>query len=290
VSRVYVNNINVTNTAVNVTKVTNVYNTVIINKTTVNNITYVNQHVTNGVTVVSHDAFVNARPAAQNLMHVDAREIASAPVTHVVAAEPMKTSVIGAGRPVSVRPPAAVINRPVVAVRTPAPQPQSIEQRQAQAGGHLNQQALVRPAAPAQPVQMTPGKSQPNQEGFRSSTQPSNGNSPVKVQPNAQPRTFEAQGNPEPERQNAQPENHNANGFQPNQNGSRPQQQARPAPQQSHPLVRPTPPVQERSPEQEQQQAQKFNQWQQQRASTPPPKPQQQPKSEPAKSAPPQKH
>jgi hypothetical protein len=290
VSRVYVNNINVTNTAVNVTKVTNVYNTVIINKTTVNNITYVNQHVTNGVTVVSHDAFVNARPAAQNLMHVDAREIASAPVTHVVAAEPMKTSVIGAGRPVSVRPPATVINRPVVAVRTPAPQPQSIEQRQAQAGGHLNQQALVRPAAPAQPVQMTPGKSQPNQEGFRSSTQPSNGNSPVKVQPNAQPRTFEAQGNPEPERQNAQPENHNANGFQPNQNGSRPQQQARPAPQQSHPLVRPTPPVQERSPEQEQQQAQKFNQWQQQRASTPPPKPQQQPKSEPAKSAPPQKH
>ena len=85
------NNVNITNTTVNVTKVTNVYNTVIVNRsTTVNNITYVNQRVTNGVTVVSHDAFVNARPVAQNVMRVDAREIAAAPVSHVVAAEPVR--------------------------------------------------------------------------------------------------------------------------------------------------------------------------------------------------------
>jgi hypothetical protein len=290
VSRAYVNNINVTNTSVTITKVTNVYNTVVINKTTVNNITYVNQHVTNGVTIVSHDAFVNARPAAENLMHVDAREIASAPVGHVVAAEPMKTSVIGAGRPVSVTPPAAVINRPVVAVRTPPPPPRSIEQRQAQAGGHLNQQALVRPAAPAQPAKMIPEKPQPNQEGFHSLGQTSNGNSQVKVQPNAQPRTFEAQGNSEAAERNPQPENLNQNEPRPNQNGFRsPPQPSRPAPQESHPLVRPAPPVQERSPEQEQQQAQKFNQWQQQRASTPQPKPQSQPKPE-SHSEPQKKH
>lgn len=286
VSRAYVNNVNITNTSVNVTRVMNVYNTVIVNKT-VNDITYVNQHVSNSVTVVSHDAFVNARPAAQNLMHVDARELAAAPVSHVIAAEPVKTSVIGAGRPVSVRPPAAVISRPVVAMRTPAPTPQSIEQRQAQAGGHLNQQALVRPAGAAQPAQMNSGS---NQQGFRSFGQPANGNSQVKVQQNSQPRTFEAQGNPEPERPNEQPGNRNQNGFQPNQNGSRPQQPSRPGAQQSQPLVRPAPPVQERTPQQEQQQAQKFNQWQQQRTSTPAPKPQPQPKSEPARSAPPQKH
>jgi len=65
------------NTTVNITKVTNVYNTVVINRTTVNNITYVNQR-TNGVTVVSHDAFVNARPVAQNVMRVDPKEIAAA--------------------------------------------------------------------------------------------------------------------------------------------------------------------------------------------------------------------
>ena len=175
VSRAYVNNVNITNTTVSVTRVTNVYNTVIVNRsTTINNVTYVNQRVNNGVTVVSHDAFVNARPVAQNIMRVDPREIAAAPVSHVVAAEPVRTSVFGAGRPASVRPPAAVISRPVVAVRTPPPPPRPIEQRQAQAGGHLNQQALVRPAGPAQPAQTNQGgRPAATQEGFRPFT-PSN--------------------------------------------------------------------------------------------------------------------
>src|SRR5580704_5196144 len=145
VSRGYVNNVNITNTTVNITRVTNVYNTVIVNKTTnITNVTYVNQHVNNAVTVVSHDAFVNARPVAQNVMKVDPREIAAAPVSRGAAMEPVKSSVVGAGRPVSVRPPAAVVSRPVVAVRTPPPLPRPIDQRQAQAGGHLNQQTLVR--------------------------------------------------------------------------------------------------------------------------------------------------
>ena len=280
VSRAYVNNINVTNTSVTVTRVTNVYNTVIVNKSTaINNITYANQHVTNGVTVVSHDAFVNARPAAQNMMHVDAREIASAPVSPVVAAEPMKTSVIGAGRPVSVRPPAAVMSRPVVAVRTPPPPPRAIEQQQAQAGGHLNQQALVRSAGAAQPAQMKSG--QQNQQGFRSFGQPANGNAQngnaqVKVQSNPQPRTFEAQGESRPEEPNVQPQN--GNGFRPSQPS-----------QATHPLVRSAPPVQERSPQQEQQQAQKFNQWQQQRPASPPPA-KQQSRPEPKEAPAPKKH
>jgi len=280
VSRAYVNNVNITNTSVTVTRVTNVYNTVIINKsTTISNITYVNQHVANGVTVVSHDAFVNARPAAQNMMHVSATEIASAPVSRAVAAEPIRASVVGAGRPVSVRPPAAVINRPVVAVRTPPPPAHSIEQQQAQAGGHLNQQALVRPAGAAQPAQVSPGRPQQNQEGFRSFGQTPDGNPQVKVQPNAQPRTFEAEGNSRAEEPNVQ-----------SGNGSRPAQQS--GSQAAHPLVRPAPPVQQRSPEQEQQQAQKFNQWQQQRSASAPPKEQSRPapKQEAPRSEPPKKH
>ena len=67
VSRGYVNKVNVTNTTVSVTRVTNVYNTVVVNKTTVNNVTYVNQRVNNGVTVVSRDTFVNARPCRRTL-------------------------------------------------------------------------------------------------------------------------------------------------------------------------------------------------------------------------------
>jgi len=269
VSRGYVNQVNITNTTVNVTKVTNVYNTVIINKnTTVNNITYVNQHVTNGVTVVSHDTFVNARPVAQNVMRVEPREIAAAPVSHVVAAEPIRTSVIGAGRPAPVRPPVSIVNRQVVAVRTPPPPPHPIEQRQAQAGGHL-QQSLVRPVGPAQPAQPNQGgRPQQGNEGFKPFGQPSNNNNPqVKTMPNTQPRTFEGQGNPPAENRNVQPqENRNP---QPGNREFRPQNEMRPQ-NESHPLVRPTAPVQERSPQQEQQQQEKFRQWQQERPSPPP--------------------
>ena len=281
VSRAYVNNVNITNTTVNITKVTNVYNTVIVNKTTnINNITYVNQHVNNGVTVVSHETFVNARPVAGNVMKVDPREIAAAPVSHLVREEPIRTSVVGAGRPVTVRPPAAIISRPVVVVRTPPPLPHPIEQRQAQAGGHLNEQALIRSLGPTQPAQMNQGgRPQQSQDGFKPFTPPNSGNNQVHQMPQTQPRTYEQQGTPQPEnRQVQQPENRNVQpqdnrNTQPANREFHPpqQQEARPAPQETHPLVRQAPPVQERSPQQEQQQEQKFNQWHQERPAPPPP-------------------
>ena len=304
VSRGYVNNVNITNTTVNITRVTNVYNTVIVNKTTtINNVTYVNQRVNNSVTVVSHDAFVNARPVNQNLMRVDQREVVSAPVNRVVAAEPIRSSVIGAGRPVSVRPPAAVVQRPVVAVHTPAPLPRPIDQRQAQAGGHLNEQSLVRPAGPTRPApQMNPaqanqgqmGQPRPNQpqanennrgqqsnDGFRSFSPPNGGN-------NQQPRTVEQQGSPENQNRTAEPPQ---NRMQPTnrdfRNSQQQQSQQSPPPQQNNPRVRPTPPVQQRTPQQEQQQEQKFNQWhQQQRTASPPPQPRQESRPEPKQEKP----
>jgi hypothetical protein len=280
VSRTYVNNINITNTTVNVTRVTNVYNTVIVNKsTTINNITYVNQRVTGGVTVVSHDAFVNARPAQQNLMRVDAREVISAPITRAVAVEPVRTSVIGAGRPVSVRPPAAVISRPVVAVRTPAPPVRSIEQRQAQSGGRLNEQALVRPVGPARPAPSVKQNAQPNEGGFRSFGQPNNSNNSEENNDRAkpmlrpQPRVYEQQGTPMEESRSAPAqENRNAQ-PQPNRPVQQENRQFEPPnrePAESHPLVRPAPPARQPTPEQEHQQEQKFNQWHEQRSSAPP--------------------
>jgi hypothetical protein len=299
VSRAYVNNVNITNTSVTVTRVTNVYNTVIVNKTTtINNVTYVNQRVNGGVTVVSHDAFVNARPVAQNVMRVDQRELAAAPVARMAAVEPAHTSVVGAGRPVSARPPAAVISRPVVAVRTPPPPQRPMDQRQAQAGGHLNEQALVRPAGPARPApapnQNAPASGRPapaanqggrpeqTEQGFHSFNPPNQGNPnagnpQVRQMPGSQPRTFEQQGTPPAEYRNQPAEN---------QNAPRPM-----APAQTHPLVRQTPPVQERTPQQEQQQEQKFNQWQQQRPAAPAPAPKQQshPAPPPKQEKPPKK-
>jgi len=286
VSRTYVNNVNITNTTVNVTKVTNVYNTVIVNKTTtINNITYANQRVNNAVTVVSHDTFVNARPVAQNTMKVDPHEIASAPISHVVAAEPVRSSVVGAGKPATAKPPLAIISRPVVAVRTPPAPPRPIQQQQAAAGGHLNQQLLVRPAGPSQPAPANQG--QQTQNGFRSFGQP-NGNSNVNVQPKAQPHVYEQQGPSQSESSNPQPQ-----GNRPAQAGSRasspPPQQNAPT-QESHPLVRPMAPPHEPDAQQERQQEEKFNKWQQQRPASPPAQHQSQPKPAPApKSEPPKK-
>jgi hypothetical protein len=259
VSRAYVNSVNITNTSVNITRVTTVYNTVVINRN-VNNITYVNRNVNGGVTVVSHDAFVNARPVARNVLSVPPRELAAAPVSHVVGVEPVRGSVLGAGKPAANRPPAAVTNRPVVALRTPAPMPRSFDQRQAQAGGHLNQQSLagqslVRQEAPGRPVPANPVTRQPQtqtqtQDGFRSFT-PGGADSPAKTQP----RVWEAQGTPEPEKSApAQPENRDA----------------QPSQQWSHPLAKPVAPVQEKNEQQQKEQEQKFSTWQQQKPASPP--------------------
>jgi hypothetical protein len=237
-----------------------------------------NQHVNGGVTVVSHDTFVNARPVARNVVSVPPRELEAAPVSHMVAVEPVRSSVVGAGRPAANRPPAAVMNRQVVAQRTPAPMPRSFEQRQAQAGGHLNQPPLVRQEPPGRPVPVTrQPQTQPQpqtQEGFRpfGQTNAANKNN----QPKPQPRVWEQQGTPEPKRAaQPQPENRNlqpATAYRPPQ----PQQSERqPAQEWSHPLAKPAPPVQERNEQQQKEQEQKFNNWQQQRPASPPPQKQQ---------------
>lgn len=276
VSRGYVNNVNITNTTVNVTRVTNVYNTTIVNRnTTINDVRYVNQRVNGGVTVVSHETFVNARPVAQGMMRVDPREVERAPVTRVVAAEPVRNSVVGAGRPVNVRPPAAVVSRKVVAVRTPPSPPRPIEQRQAQFGGRLNEQSLVRPAGPARPAPSAASQGGRSQEGFRPFTVPNGNNSNNQMRQTPPSRSYEQQGNAQETNRNTQPENRNMNpqenrGQADQREYPQAQSQMRPTPREAHPLVRPTPPVQERTPQQERQQEQKFNQWHEQRPSPPP--------------------
>jgi flagellar biosynthesis GTPase FlhF len=133
VSRRYVNNINVSNTTVNTTIVNNVYNTTIINNRTVNatNVTYVNRGVPGAVAATTSQAFTTAQPVSRNLVHVDQRTIASAPVRAVAPAEvPTKQAVLGAGRVVAVKPPAAVQTRPVVARTAPPAPPPAFEKRQ----------------------------------------------------------------------------------------------------------------------------------------------------------------
>jgi FecR protein len=277
VSRAYVNSVNITNTSVNITRVTNVYNSVVINRN-VNNITYANRQVNGGVTVVSHDAFVNSRSAARNVLSVPPKELASAPVSHGLAVEPVRSSVLGSDRPVANKPPEAVMSRPVVALRTPAPMPGSFEQRQAQAGGHLQQssigqsatgQSLVRQEAPGRPVPVARQPQSQTQDGFRPFGQANAGSGQTKPQP----RVWEAQGTPQPEKSPQQePENRNA---QPSNSRTSQQGTQQPAQQWSHPLARPVAPVQERNQQQQKEQEQKFSAWQQQRPASPPPQRQQ---------------
>jgi len=136
VSREYVNRVNVSNTTVNNVQITNVYNTTIINKTTnITNVTYANRNVHGAVTAVPQRAFANAQPVGRAAVAVNAQQIAGASVTTRVAVAPTRESVLGAKFATANRvsaPPAAVMNRQVIAKRTPPPPPVSFaKQRQA---------------------------------------------------------------------------------------------------------------------------------------------------------------
>jgi len=250
----YVNNVNITNTRVNVTQVTNVYNTTIINNntTTVNRITYVNQRVPNAVTAVSHEAFVNARPVNNNLVKVDESKIAQAPIARNVPVQPVKQSVLGAGRPAAAKPPAAVENRQVVATRTPtAPRP-SFEQRQT---------ANVRTETPSKPQPPARTESQPPRPA-PSTRLEEQGTAPQPARPEAsRPETAPARETPRPEARNV----------------PRP-----PTGEGGHPYVRQAPPVQE-NPQRQQSEEQKFRNWQQQRPAPRPPEPRPQPRAQPSR-------
>ena len=308
-SPTYVNNVNITNTRVNVTQVTNVYNTTIINNNTTNvtRINYANQHVNNAVTAVSHETFVNARPVAASMVRVDQRQIESAPVVHNIAVQPARASVMGPGRPAAVKPPATVVNRQVVATRQPTPPRASIAQRQMVTPN-------VRTETPTQPQTAARTANEAPRPGQQPGTRP--GETPRPEQPAARPNESprpqppatqanqapHPQAPPTPENNRPAP-NVPRPGTTPSQPPSRPQEPSRaqemsrptepaapapravphpPAPEYGHPLVRQAPPVQE-NPQHQQNEQTKFNAWQQQRQS-PAPRPQSPP---PARSQPP---
>jgi len=147
-SRDYMNRVNVSNTNVNTTIVTNVYNTTIINKTVnITNVTYANRNVQGGMTAVPQAAFAGAQPVAHASVAISAQQIATAQVTARVAVVPTHQSVLGARSATAghvAAPPAALISRSVVANHAPPPPPVSFAKQQ---------QALA--AHPGQPVART---------------------------------------------------------------------------------------------------------------------------------------
>ena len=288
VSRVYVNNVNITNTRVNITQVTNVYNNYTTN-TNINRIVYVNQRVPTAVTAVSRETFVNARPVNRNLAQVNARELSEAPVSHMVPVEPAKASVLGAGAPARARPPAAVENRRVIATRNPTPPRAPFEQQPRQLPNVRTE--TPRPNAPQEPTRPQPpgNVSRPNEPArpqepvnAQRPNEPNRPQEPANVprpnqpvrppEPVNVPRPNEPAHPQEPAQTSRQPEPQRPEATRPEQpNVPRSEANQNNVPRPSHPLVRPAPPVEQR-PQVDQNEANKFRTWQQQRPAQPQPR------------------
>jgi hypothetical protein len=235
VSRGYLNRVNISSTTVNSTTITNVYNTTVVNKTSITNVTYVNKNVAGAVTAVPQRTFVSAQPVARAAVAVNAREIATVPVSSTATVAPSRESVLGPSANSPRRnpaPPAAVASRQVIAKATPPPPPVPFARQQQALAAHPGQplarheaqtlrpenapeaQPMVKQAPPGKPA--TPNMGQPgNQPGNRPNagrpgqSQPANrpGNQPV---PNERPEATN------PTRPNNRPEPNSPPSEQPN--------------------------------------------------------------------------
>jgi hypothetical protein len=148
VSRGYMTRVNVSNTTVNTTVVTNVYNTTIINKsTTITNVTYANRDVRGAVTVVPQRAFAGAQPVARAAVAVNEQQLRGASINARVAVAPTRESVLGAKASTAghvTAPPAAVMNRQVIAKRAPPPPPVPFAKQQQALAAHPGQPVAPR--------------------------------------------------------------------------------------------------------------------------------------------------
>jgi hypothetical protein len=250
VSRAYVERVNISNTTVNTTTVTNVYNTTIVNNNTnITNVTYVNRNVQGAVTAVPQRAFASAQPVAKAAVAVNAEQLRAAPVSARVSVVPTREAVLGAKAATANRvtaPPPAVMNRQVIAKAAPPPPPPSFSARQQAMAAHPGQplpkreMASLRPAtaAAAQPaVKVAP----PGKPATPTTGHPAN---PPANQPNAARPGQPAPGAPPAN----QPGNRPANQPAPNERpGAAAQPNNRPQPNQPEnrpPAAQPNRPAQ----------------------------------------------
>ncbi len=228
VSRGYMNQVNISNTTVSTTTITNVYNTTVINRTTnITNVTYVNRNVQGAVTAVPQHAFASAQPVARAAVAVNAQQIAGAPVNARVAVSPTQQAVLGSKAATANRvtaPPAAVMNRPVVAKATPPPQAVPFAKQQQAMAAHpgvplaKREMQTLRPAStaathpmvkqappgkPATPAMNRPGSQPPaNTPGGQAApnNRPGESQPPGPQAPNDRPPSTQPSKRPEPNR------------------------------------------------------------------------------------------
>jgi hypothetical protein len=259
VSNTYIRNVNVTNVNVTNINVTNV---------NVTNIHYRNREAPGAMTVVSHEAFVGARPVDRSVIVVPRERLDEARVVGSTArVVPDRHSVLGRPDIMPVRrPPPAVTTREVVVRREPPPPPVPFMARERALRTHpgrpldettlgaLRRQSppartkpLVRPAVPPEAANRPAPVLRPSREGL--------------PPPRALPPTVPA-GRPSPEQrpdragrpERVEPSRPSARPHaapQPPERPApdeRPARKARPEPQAS-PAEKPAPPERARAPE-----------------------------------------
>ncbi|HET7065316.1 MAG TPA: DUF6600 domain-containing protein [Rudaea sp.] len=122
VSQRYFTNVNVTNTVVNTTVINNYYGNYSRGDVNYTQINYANRNISGAVTAVPAAAFASARPVAASAIAVNRTTFANARVTSVAAVAPTRASLEGPGGRARAAPPAAVVNRNIVAAsKPPAP-------------------------------------------------------------------------------------------------------------------------------------------------------------------------
>ncbi len=233
----YVQKVNVTNTTVNVVNVTNVYNNV-----NVTNVTYMHQNNVQAVTAVSHDTFVNARPVGVSNVRVNAQQIQRAEVQRNFSVAPVQKSVVGGGAVTTVKPPAAVMQRQVVAKETPAPPRVPFN------GGPQQVKSFRQGGAPTQQPQqqMQPRQQQAVQQ--QQQVQPQQ-RSLQQQQPVQQTPQQQLQQHPTSQQQQ-QPAVQQQQQIPPQQRTLQQQQPVQQTPQQQHPQQQTQPAVQQQSQQQ----------------------------------------
>lgn len=192
----YVQVVNVTNTrVVNVTQVTNVYNTVIVNRNTtvINNYTYARN--TTAVTAVSRETFVNARPVGRAAVRVSADQIQRVRPVESAPIAPTRTSFVSSNARVATAKPAVPLaQRPVVARLAPSvprrapvytnesrefnrPANQTNQNGRFNSNTNTNVRPQTQPqGAYQQQGQVQGNQQQPSRDGFRPFTPPNNSN------------------------------------------------------------------------------------------------------------------
>jgi len=290
----YMQNVNITNTrVVNITQVTNVYNTVVINRD-VSRVNYTYGHDERSVTAVSRETFAGARPVGAGAMRITSEQIGRARVTESQPVAPTRSSYISSTARISnVRPAIPFSERSAVVRLNPATE---TRQRQAQEPGTPGRA----PNQPAGPRGRTTTEQEQPRPGYRTFEPPRGATTapPQRGTVTEQPRQGTTTPQPPRGRTFEQP-TRGTGAAQPPPTGrgatttpAPPQQQQQP-PEQRRPM-RYTPPVKAREemydvhppaerkqvtpPPQQRQPQQQQQQQQQQRRPEPPKKQQPDPK------------